>query len=1520
MPDVGVLNLQIQDNSSKAAEGLDRLATALNRVKQAVGGGLKLGPIANQIKKLNDAVAKAIPEQSLANLERFANAIEKLNAAGGIKLRGMKNMADSFNVEGTADKIRQQIENGVEEGFRKVHSRAVEVNEQMDGMSGRMENFNALVQQTAWSAGDMAEQFGRVFQVWNSLRMAGALGSGANAPLLGDGEGSRSTGWQQYNPFGNVNETGWAEWKDGAIEAEYTISDAMDTINQRIGETQGFFLEAGESITQAVTPEPMQEVVETLEDMQAESPVETVAEGFRQVEHEVREVNESLEEQIRLRREALDAANQARLEKNYESYRTLFMEGGPTWRQSVPEMYGVPPEAIEQCATYAEAMNYMANSVRSAIDGVMQSSSNMASGIEDGFRQATSALEAFVMRYHSVARLMSGGPSPLLLGSGGVSSENALSTWVDQSEQWKPDWTHGENYRPDWIYGDGTVSESMPEEEVLPALTADNSQANEAFEETRTIMDAVKEKAAELLSAIKLFGTIQVSDLVVSFQGLKDSVTRLLKPLASLIHQFSRVAKYRMLRAVLKQITEGFKEGVENYYRYSQAIGGSFAPAMDSAATSLLQMKNSIGAAVAPLIQTLIPYLQMAVDWFITLVNYANQFLAMMRGQSTWSRATQKSAKAFDDVKTSAKGAAASIKDLLADWDELNIIQSETGGNGGGGGSTKKMQDYLGMFEEVSKFDKGIKAFTENIEKNFGSVRDLVKEIGVAILAWRIGSAFSGFIGSLASLIAAGAIIDLTFKVSKTMTGTYLDTGDVGWLIGDVLTTMIGAKLTRVVLSKVLGAEAASIAIPLTFAVSAAATITALLQDTDVSALDKESIAASVTAALEGGVAAGYIAHLAGATLGKALLGGTVGAIVTFGVAVGLKAVKDTIDTGEITQETLAADLTAAGAIGGGLALGAAILGGTVGTIVLAGGAGAVATFGLLVGIEALIAKDKPKKVMWGDSELTDEQISKWVNEQMFSVDVNATVTKINTVISDADALRTDITNEMASVTTDLNIIKLGLATQDTYDSLKLSLFGTDGTGGVIGQLKDYAKNQKTVIQTGMTLMPIVDDSGEQSEELTKQYLKDGITGWSEVESYMTKIGGQLSAALKEGSKKGLNGYDDELIATLTEKLTNVQIAVTGAQLTSTATGNLLENIAGLSQKDASSILAQYDAYKKELEEGYNALLKEELSSFSSPEAFYRARGEEGDEAIADYYASRIKELIAQWPERLAAGVKGAEGPGKQIIADALSELLKLSPEDLKNANIFNNQGVKFMLGSLETSIRNSDMKNSPEVTTTFQNWLNEILKASLSDADYQIVSDALASGLMNYTDLFDQEAIDALLNSWQGDNNPYKLALKDAWQQMIEDAMPKDQELPETTFEMPINIDPVLNAQEGSIDVETETEDPLITGKKPWTTSQLTGHAGASSGVRYADNTSGAGGDTAVVVTMDAEQQKGNIQSGVQTGTAQLLQAMQTLINTANAINQKDFTVNITPTTMFGRVAGMATGKFDAVTGRGNG
>lgn len=249
------------------------------------------------------------------------------------------------------------------------------------------------------------------------------------------------------------------------------------------------------------------------------------------------------------------------------------------------------------------------------------------------------------------------------------------------------------------------------------------------------------------------------SEITFGTQGLDGAFKRMFPTIDGLRKRFWQLVKYRMLRAVIKEIADGLREGTENYYRYSDAIGGEFAKNMDAATSSLAQMKNSIGAAAAPLINSLIPYLQMAVHWFIEAVNYANQFIALLRGQSTWSRATEQSAKAFEATEKAAKGAGGAVKDLLADWDELNIIQSQSGGSGSGIGASDA-KDYATMFEEVGTYNEDVKNVVDYIKDHFDEIMTVAKAIGAAILAWKVSKAFGGVIGQLGKL-AAGISLEI---------------------------------------------------------------------------------------------------------------------------------------------------------------------------------------------------------------------------------------------------------------------------------------------------------------------------------------------------------------------------------------------------------------------------------------------------------------------------------------------------------------------------------------------------------------------------------------------------------------------------------------------------------------------------------------------------------------------------------------------------------------------------------------
>lgn len=180
-----------------------------------------------------------------------------------------------------------------------------------------------------------------------------------------------------------------------------------------------------------------------------------------------------------------------------------------------------------------------------------------------------------------------------------------------------------------------------------------------------------------------------VSKAAGAFQTLKDKIGLSNTSLGHLAAQIKRISFYRLIRAGIKMVTEGVKEGIDNLYAYSDAMNGSFAQAMDRGSSASLMFKNSIGAMLGPAIEAVIPLLVQLANWAIAAANAINQFVSVLFGRSTWTHAKEVSAGAASGIKGAGKAAKEAnneVKGLLASWDELNIIQQESAKNNGGGG------------------------------------------------------------------------------------------------------------------------------------------------------------------------------------------------------------------------------------------------------------------------------------------------------------------------------------------------------------------------------------------------------------------------------------------------------------------------------------------------------------------------------------------------------------------------------------------------------------------------------------------------------------------------------------------------------------------------------------------------------------------------------------------------------------------------------------------------------------------
>ena len=262
-----------------------------------------------------------------------------------------------------------------------------------------------------------------------------------------------------------------------------------------------------------------------------------------------------------------------------------------------------------------------------------------------------------------------------------------------------------------------------------------------------------------ILRIRSVFVSKGTEDAEKAFRSLRDTVTSAggsVKNANSVFSNFfgslTRIAKLRLLRGIIRGITQAFKEGTENIYHYSQALGAAdashFANTMDSLASSMLYMKNSIGAVVAPLLTSLLPAIQTVVNWFVTATQVVAQFFAALGGQTMYTRAKEH-ATSWKDIGTAAGGAAAAAKEYqntILSFDEIHALNDvPTSGGGGGGGAD--VPDYTDMFEEAEISAK-IKKLAQWLRDNFDGILDIVKAIGIALLGWKVSQNLADFFAS----------------------------------------------------------------------------------------------------------------------------------------------------------------------------------------------------------------------------------------------------------------------------------------------------------------------------------------------------------------------------------------------------------------------------------------------------------------------------------------------------------------------------------------------------------------------------------------------------------------------------------------------------------------------------------------------------------------------------------------------------------------------------------------------------
>ncbi|MBR3506487.1 MAG: hypothetical protein IKO02_05520, partial [Lentisphaeria bacterium] len=299
-----------------------------------------------------------------------------------------------------------------------------------------------------------------------------------------------------------------------------------------------------------------------------------------------------------------------------------------------------------------------------------------------------------------------------------------------------------------------------------------------------------------------------------------ETVRSIGKSLTGIIKRFKSMAISRLFRKLVQEIGKAFSEGIKNLYHYAKNIGKPFATTMDALSTRFQTLQNSIAAAVSPIIEYFVPYINAAINAVIGLLNPLNQLFSALTGKTTWYMAVD-AMKAFDDetknAGKSAKNTEKAVKGLLADWDELNIIQQKNedkSGSGSGSGG-KDSAEYSKMFK-IQQVAEPIADFAETLRQKIesgdwtGLGRTLAKKVNSLIGEWdaqawgkslgeKINNAMltvRGFLGSLNGLpigvklaeLLNGAIDEIDFTAFGEMLAHGVIKGwnvMIGFVVGD---------------------------------------------------------------------------------------------------------------------------------------------------------------------------------------------------------------------------------------------------------------------------------------------------------------------------------------------------------------------------------------------------------------------------------------------------------------------------------------------------------------------------------------------------------------------------------------------------------------------------------------------------------------------------------------------------------------------------------------------------------------
>lgn len=292
----------------------------------------------------------------------------------------------------------------------------------------------------------------------------------------------------------------------------------------------------------------------------------------------------------------------------------------------------------------------------------------------------------------------------------------------------------------------------------------------------------------------------------VAMEKLESAISGQPRPMREWGFDLSEATlKAKALELGITANVEKMNQGQKAMIRYVQLLDtarkigatGDFARTLETSANQLRILKAQATLAARALGNIFIPALNAVLPYaiaFLKVIRWVAQEIANLfgfklpeidySGVSSLAGAGEDAADALDD----ATGSAKKLKNMLAGFDEINIIQQETGGGGAGGGGiggdlgiALPEYDFLGglLDNKVTQIFDDILGWA----KRFLPILKKIAPLLAGLWAAKKLIQFADRIKHLSSLMGTSGLTGTLGKVASALTGLF-----VGTVIGSLVT------------------------------------------------------------------------------------------------------------------------------------------------------------------------------------------------------------------------------------------------------------------------------------------------------------------------------------------------------------------------------------------------------------------------------------------------------------------------------------------------------------------------------------------------------------------------------------------------------------------------------------------------------------------------------------------------------------------------------------------------------------